>query len=55
MCDLIEKLLEKSRKEGRIEVFLTALKNGTSLEQLSLFGATEEEIKQCAEMLNRNA
>lgn len=55
MCDLIEKLLEKSRKEGRIEVFLTALKNGTSLEQLSLFGATEEEIRQCSEILNRNA
>ena len=55
MCELMEKLQEKSKKEGRIEVFLTALKNGTSLEQLPLLGATEEEIKQCDEMLNRNA
>lgn len=55
MCDLMEKLQEKSKKEGRIEVFLTALKNGTSLKQLSLFGATEEKIRQCSEILNRNA
>ena len=55
MCELMEKLQEKSKKEGRIEVFLTALKNGTSFEQLPLLGATEEEIKQCDEMLNRNA
>lgn len=63
MCDLMEKYMaeskeesrEEGRKEGRIEVFLNAIKHGTSLERLPLLGATEEEIKQCEKMLNRNA
>lgn len=63
MCDLMEKYMaeskeesrEEGRKETRREMLVTALKGGISVSQLiSVFNATEEEIRECENELKRN-
>lgn len=63
MCKLMEKYTNEARAEGvvegktegRIEIFATAIKNGTSTEQLiTVFGASAKEVEE-AIALAKNA
>ena len=55
MCDLMEKYMAEGKEETRKEMLVKALKDGISVDQLvSIFNATEEEIRECENELNQN-